>query len=221
MEEKTKKKRKKRTSLSYLAISHDSLCHTLPQPPPAPPSLSIACLFLDHFVPHVSSFLSSSSVSFYVSLSRSSSFTRGHSHSSSLTLHVESRNDLPIYLFIYMYIFITINLHLTRNFFFLFNMDYHSLGSMCVPFPYRVSFFFLLSASEYSGLCVSLCVCESLSLSLPPSFSFYNSLSFAFVITFSKKRFFRPIEKSNSVIENAVEIRGTLNLNESTVHRLK
>lgn len=166
-----KKKRKKRTSLSYLAISHDSLCHTLPQPPPAPPSLSIACLFLDHFVPYVSSFLSSSSVSFYVSLSRSSSFTRGHSHSSSLTLHVESRNDLPIYLFIYMYIFITINLHLTRNFFFLFNMDYHSLGSMCVPFPYRVSFFFLLSASEYSVfMCVSVCVWVS--LSLPPSLFF-------------------------------------------------
>lgn len=99
-------------------------------------------------------------------------------------------------------------------------MDYHSLGSMCVPFPYRVSYFFLLSASEYSVfMCV--CVCVWVSLSLPPSFSFYNSLSFAFVITSSKKRFFRPIEKSNSVIENAVEIRGTLNLNESIVHRLK
>ena len=160
-----------------MAISHDSLCHTLPQPPPSPPSLSIACLFLDHFVPHVSSFLSSSSVSFYVSLSRSSSFTRGHSHSFSLTLHVESRNDLPIYLFIYMYIFITINLHLTRTFFFCSTWIITHSAQCAYHFPIAFLFSFYSLFRSTLCLCVSLCVCESLSLSLPPSFPFCNSLS--------------------------------------------
>lgn len=77
--------------------------------------------------------------------------------------HVESRNHLSIYIFIHlfiyisMYMFITINLHLTRT----CNRDYHSLGSMCVPFSLlRLP---LLRSTLSLCLCVCLYVCTCVS----------------------------------------------------------